>query len=98
MAARAGERVADQAEGLRRLHLRQEPEPADLHAQDRTVELSGHVRSPQERPVPADRHDQVGSRRLVGIAGPDDLDAVVPQSGAERRRRVDGGARAPRAR
>ncbi len=85
--ARRGSRL----EGLGRLHLRQEPEPSDLHAQHRAVELGGRVRPPQERPVAADRHDQVGRAVSSASRASDDLDAVVPQGGAERRRRVDSG-------
>ena len=35
MVARPARRVADEVEGVRRLHLRQEPEPSHLHAQGR---------------------------------------------------------------
>ena len=94
MAARAGERVADQAE-----RLRAAPPPSGTRA------VRPSPRGPGSR-APRRRARRAGTSRLrrpsrsararrpsIASRAPDDLDAVVRQGGAERRRRVDGGAR-----
>ncbi len=60
----------------------------------RTGQSSSAATCAPRRNVPSPPTVTIRSGRAVSSASraPDDLDAVVPQGGAERRRRVDGGA------
>ncbi len=54
------------------LDLGQEADLAEVHAQERHVDVGHRARRPQERAVPAQDHERVGARQLaqqgVGLA------------------------------